>query len=56
MTAAVLPLRFQIGARTLASIPRRLVRVPLSLADVLAGAVPARLASSKLWLTTVTAA
>ena len=39
--AAVLPLRFQVGARTLAAIPRRLVRVPLSLADVLAGDAPA---------------
>ena len=37
---AILPLRFQIGARTLAAVPRRLVRVPLSLADVLAGRVP----------------
>jgi len=35
-TPAVLPLKFQLGARTLAAIPRRLVRVPLSLADVLA--------------------
>jgi CelD/BcsL family acetyltransferase involved in cellulose biosynthesis len=42
MTAlpAVLPLKFQLGARTLAAIPRRLVRVPLSLADVLASRVP----------------
>jgi hypothetical protein len=37
---AVLPLKFQVGARTLAAIPRRLVRVPLALADVLAGRAP----------------
>lgn len=41
MTAAVLPLRFQVGARTLAAVPRRLVRVALSLDDVLAGLAPA---------------
>ena len=41
MSAVVLPLRFQLGARTLASIPRRLVRVPLSLDGALAGRVPA---------------
>jgi CelD/BcsL family acetyltransferase involved in cellulose biosynthesis len=41
MTAAPLPLRFQIGARTLASIPRRMVRVPLTLDDVLDGRLPA---------------
>jgi hypothetical protein len=35
-----LPLRFQVGARTLAAVPRRLVRVSLSLDDVLAGRVP----------------
>lgn len=40
MSAAVLPLRFQIGARTLAAVPRRLVRVALSLDDVLAGEAP----------------
>ena len=39
--AAVLPLRFQIGARTLAAIPRRLVRVSYSLRDALAGHVAA---------------
>lgn len=39
--AAVLPLKFQIGARTLASIPRRLQRVPLALDDVLAERLPA---------------
>jgi CelD/BcsL family acetyltransferase involved in cellulose biosynthesis len=38
---AVLPLRFQVGARTLASIPRRLVRVSYSLQTVLAGHVTA---------------
>lgn len=40
MSAGTATLRFQIGARTLAALPRRIVRVPLSLADVLAGAVP----------------
>lgn len=35
-----LPLKFQVGARTLFSLRRRLVRVPLSLADVLADKVP----------------
>lgn len=39
--AAPLPLKFQIGARTIAAVPRRLVRLPLSLDDVLAGRVPA---------------
>ena len=33
-------LRFQVGARTLAAVRRRLVRVALSLDDVLAGRVP----------------
>lgn len=37
---AILPLRFQIGSRTLAAIPRRMVRVAMSLEDVLAGRVP----------------
>jgi CelD/BcsL family acetyltransferase involved in cellulose biosynthesis len=41
MTAVPLPLRFQIGARTLVSIQRRLVRVPMSLDDVLDGHLPA---------------
>lgn len=41
MTAVAVPLRFQIGARTLAAIPRRLVRVPLSLDAALAGHAPA---------------
>jgi CelD/BcsL family acetyltransferase involved in cellulose biosynthesis len=41
VTAQTLPLRFQIGARTLASIPRRLVRVPLDLDDALAERLPA---------------
>lgn len=41
MSTSVLPLRFQIGARTLAAIPRRLERVALSLDDVLADALPA---------------
>ena len=35
-----LPLRFQIGARTFGAIQRRLVRVPLDLADVLDGRLP----------------
>jgi len=33
-------LRFQVGARTLATVHRDLVRVPLSLDDVLAGVAP----------------
>ena len=37
MSAVPLPLKFQVGARTLASISRQLARVPLSLDDVLAG-------------------
>ncbi|QNQ08056.1 GNAT family N-acetyltransferase [Sphingomonas alpina] len=41
MTAVPLPLRFQIGARTLASIQRRMVRVPMTLDDVLEGRLPA---------------
>ncbi len=39
-TAAPLPLKFQVGARTLWSISRRLHRVPLSLADALGGSIP----------------
>jgi CelD/BcsL family acetyltransferase involved in cellulose biosynthesis len=35
VSAVVQPLRFQVGARTLWSLDRRLERVPLSLADVL---------------------
>lgn len=35
MSAAVIPLKFQVGARTLAAIPRRLARVPYSLDQVL---------------------
>ncbi len=38
--AAPWPIRFQIGARTLFSVRRRLVRVPLALRDVLDGTVP----------------
>ncbi|WP_294321974.1 GNAT family N-acetyltransferase [uncultured Sphingomonas sp.] len=34
------PIKFQIGARTLFAIRRRLVRVPLELRDVLSGAAP----------------
>lgn len=40
MNAVSLPLRFQIGARTFASIPRKLVRVPLGLEDVLQRRLP----------------
>ncbi|MEO9133363.1 MAG: GNAT family N-acetyltransferase [Sphingomonas sp.] len=40
MSAVLLPLRFQIGARTLASIQRQLVRVPLSLDDAIDGRLP----------------
>ena len=40
MTAVSLPMRFQVGARTLAAIPRRLVRIGLSLDQALADAVP----------------
>lgn len=39
-TARPLPLKFQVGARTLASIRRDLVRVPLSLDDALDGHLP----------------
>jgi CelD/BcsL family acetyltransferase involved in cellulose biosynthesis len=40
-TARPLPLKFQIGARTLASIRRDLVRVPLDLAAAIDGRLPA---------------
>ncbi|CAN5417873.1 hypothetical protein BH09PSE4_BH09PSE4_19480 [soil metagenome] len=40
MSAVPLPLRFQVGARTLASIQRQLIRVPLSLDQALAGRLP----------------
>jgi CelD/BcsL family acetyltransferase involved in cellulose biosynthesis len=36
------PVRFQVGARTLAAIPRRLIRIAWSLDDVLAGHTHAR--------------
>lgn len=39
MTGAT-PIRFQIGARTVASVPRRLRRVELALDDVIAGDLP----------------
>jgi CelD/BcsL family acetyltransferase involved in cellulose biosynthesis len=39
-TAAPYPLRFQIGARTLLTARRRLVRVPISLDEVLSGEAP----------------
>jgi CelD/BcsL family acetyltransferase involved in cellulose biosynthesis len=39
-TARPLPLKFQIGARTIAAIRRDLVRVPQSLDDALSGQVP----------------
>ena len=38
--ARPLPLKFQVGARTLASIRRDLVRVPLGLDEALAGQLP----------------
>ncbi|VVT16918.1 GNAT family N-acetyltransferase [Sphingomonas sp. EC-HK361] len=41
MSAAAIPLKFQVGARTLVAIPRRLVRVAYALTDVLASADPA---------------
>lgn len=40
MSAGPVPLKFQVGARTLATIPRHMVRVPLSLDAVLSGAAP----------------
>ncbi|WNO54664.1 GNAT family N-acetyltransferase [Stakelama saccharophila] len=40
-TATALPLRFQIGARTLLTLPRRLVRVPFSLEMARAKHLPA---------------
>lgn len=40
MNAVTMPLRFQIGARTLASIQRQLVRVPLTLDEALEGRLP----------------
>lgn len=41
MTAIALPLRFQVGARTLMSVQRRLARVALSLDDAVARRMPA---------------
>ena len=41
MTAVALPLRFQVGARTLVAVQRRLARVPLSLDAAIAGRLPA---------------
>lgn len=38
--AATVPLKFQVGARTLLKVPRRLVRVACDLADVRAGRMP----------------
>jgi hypothetical protein len=38
--AIALPLNFRIGARTLASLPRQLVRVALTLEDAMAGGLP----------------
>lgn len=40
VAAAPWPLRFQVGVRTLATTRRRLVRLPLSLDEALAGRVP----------------
>lgn len=39
--ARVVPLKFAVGARTLFAIPRRLVRVPLTLAEARADVLPA---------------
>ncbi|WP_174596111.1 GNAT family N-acetyltransferase [Sphingomonas azotifigens] len=39
--ARPVPLRFMVGARTIVSVERRLVRVPLTLAEARAGACPA---------------
>lgn len=39
--AVAMPLAFRIGARTLWSLRRRMIRVPLTLADALTGSVPA---------------
>ena len=39
MNAVTLPLQFQIGARTLFALPRRLVRLGLSLDDALGAAL-----------------
>ncbi|WP_416366041.1 DNA repair protein RecO C-terminal domain-containing protein [Sphingomonas aerolata] len=52
MTAVGVRLKFQLGARTLATIPRRLVRGALSLDAVLAGDVPIlpALLNSGRWL------
>lgn len=41
MNAVSMPLRFQLGARTLASIRRQLVRVPLTLDEAVEGRLPA---------------
>lgn len=49
------PIRFQIGARTLFSVRRRLLRVPLTLDDVLRGQsppLPAMTADADGWLVT----
>jgi CelD/BcsL family acetyltransferase involved in cellulose biosynthesis len=41
MTSAIsLPLRFQVGARTMFSVKRRLVRIGLSLGEAMAGGTP----------------
>jgi len=40
LQSVILPLRFQVGARTLASIRRHMVRVPLTLGDALGGRLP----------------
>ncbi|BCA62417.1 hypothetical protein HMP09_1651 [Sphingomonas sp. HMP9] len=40
MATSTVALMFQVGARTLGTIPKRLVRLSLSLADVLAGTQP----------------
>src|SRR5690242_16990050 len=40
VTAAPMPLKFEIGARTLMHVSRRLARVPLSLGEALEGRLP----------------
>lgn len=40
MSAISYPLKFQVGARTLFVLHRRLIRIPLSLSDAMRGAMP----------------
>lgn len=49
------PIRFQVGARTVFTVPRRLVRVPLTLADTIGGrpfALPPIASDADGWLVT----